>query len=178
MTHNPQLGILRLRHTTRFPYSGLNCDATCGNAYNKQYEDRYPYGYVTLLNRLHLTGGAGNLAFIANASNTFSAKGYTWATAGVSTTGKSAMILPATGGYVQFRTKMPDSHYGGWFVLWLLQRGVRWSRDKSLWISRWAAHVLIVAHQIQVLLGRTLVDTANHSRPFEADVDYVQIWTP
>jgi hypothetical protein len=68
---------------------------------------------MTLLNGSHLTGGAGNLAFVANASNTFSTKGYTWATAGVSTTGKSALLLPATGGYVQFHAKMPESRYGG-----------------------------------------------------------------
>lgn len=93
------------------PYS------SAGNAggYDAEYDDPYPAGYSTNINGPHTVTGNG-LRLIATPSNHFS--GYTWAAAAICTEGK--VSVPATGGYVQFRAKMPDSRYGAWGGLWLL----------------------------------------------------------
>jgi hypothetical protein len=111
------------RGTLPSPYSAENCQASprvCGTGiyYNVIYYDPYPYGYSTNTTGDHLVGGNGNLALIANPQNTFSNLGYSWAGAAVTSYGHA--YLPATGGYVQWRAKMPDSRYGAWAVLWML----------------------------------------------------------
>lgn len=100
------------------PYSGMNCDSTCSNSFQIQYYDPYPYGFGTSITGNSLVGGNGNLRFIMKASNYFSNLGYSFSSASVTSFDK--LYLPATGGYVQFRAKMPDSRYGAWAGLWLL----------------------------------------------------------
>jgi chitodextrinase len=103
------------------PYSGSNCDATCSGTDQIMYYDPFPYGSPTNLSGNHLVGGNGNLAIIAAPNSHFSNLGYSWVAAGVTTYGKA--YLPATGGYVQWHAKMPDSRYGAWSGLWLLSKG-------------------------------------------------------
>jgi hypothetical protein len=86
--------------------------------YYEQYDDPYPYGSSTNTTGSHLTGGSGVLSLIATPSSYFSGFGYSWASAGVSSFGH--IYLPATGGYVQWQAKMPDSRYGAIAGLWLL----------------------------------------------------------
>jgi hypothetical protein len=61
------------------------------------------------------------LAEIANPNNHFSNLGYSWASSAITSYGHA--YLPATGGYVQWHAKMPDSRYGAWAGLWLLSSG-------------------------------------------------------
>ncbi len=96
------------------PYSAPNSGAA-----QIQYFDPYPYGYDTNTTGDHLVGGgAGNLALVAQPSSYFSDLGYSWASGGISSYGHA--YLPATGGYVQWNAKMPDSRYGAWAELWLI----------------------------------------------------------
>jgi hypothetical protein len=104
------------------PYSAMNCNSTCSNSYQIMYYDPFPYGYGTWTTGAHLLGGGnGNLALVAQPSSHFGSLGYSWASAAVSTYGKA--YLPATGGYVQWHAKMPDSSHGAWAGLWLLSSG-------------------------------------------------------
>ncbi|HEX5452740.1 MAG TPA: hypothetical protein VFX06_03010 [Stellaceae bacterium] len=97
------------------PYSGPNMNSsTMQNMYN----DPYPYGGGTNTTGDHLVGGNGTLELIATPSNYFGNLGYSWASAAVSSYGK--VELPASGGYVQWSAKMPDSRYGAWAGLWLM----------------------------------------------------------
>lgn len=100
------------------PYSGVNCDSTCSTTFQNMYYDPYPYGYGTNTTGNHLVGGNGNLSLIASPSNLFSNLGFQWAAASVTTYGKA--YIPASGGYAQFRARMPDSRYGAWAGIWLL----------------------------------------------------------
>lgn len=100
------------------PYSGMNCDSTCSNSMNIQYYDPYPYGYGTNITGNSLIGGNGNLRMTMKASSHFSSLGYSFSSAAVTSFGK--LYIPASGGYIQFRARMPDSRYGGWAGLWLL----------------------------------------------------------
>src|ERR1051326_1167723 len=104
------------------PYSGMNCNSTCSGSsdFSIPYYDPYPYGYGTMIDRQHLIGGNGNLKIVISPSNHFGNQGYKWASAGISTYGK--LWVPATGGYVQWHAKMPDSRYGGWAALWMLSK--------------------------------------------------------
>lgn len=99
------------------PYSGPNTSPTPPQV---NYCDPYPYGTPTAIGASHMTGGAGlgRLALIASPDSNFTAQGYSWASAAVSSYGK--VYLPATGGYVQIAAKMPNSLYGAWAGLWLL----------------------------------------------------------
>jgi hypothetical protein len=104
------------------PYSGMNCDSICSASYTVMYYDPYVYGYGTNTTGTHLLkGSAGNLALVARPSKYFARLGYSWASAAITTYGKA--YLPATGGYVQWRAKMPDSSHGAWAGLWLLSAG-------------------------------------------------------
>ena len=104
-----------------YPYSGVNCNSACSNSYQIMYYDPYPYGYGTNISGNHLVGGNGHLAEIADLNAHFSNLGYSWASSAVTSYGH--MYLPATGGYVQWHAKMPDSRYGAWASLWLLSTG-------------------------------------------------------
>ena len=64
----------------------------------------------------HVVTGNG-LRLIATPSRMF--KGYSWAGGVVCTHG----LFYFTGGYVQFRAKMPDSRTGMWAALWFLEGG-------------------------------------------------------
>jgi chitodextrinase len=97
------------------PYSGMNMNSS---TMQNMYYDPYPYGGGTNTTGNHLVGGNGNLALIATPSTLFSNLGYSWVSASVSSYGKE--YLPATGGYVQWSAKMPDSRYGAWAGLWLM----------------------------------------------------------
>ena len=101
--------------TLPWPYSGMNYSTS---AFQVMYNDPYPYGYQINTTGAHLTGGNGNLALEAKPSDQFSSLGYSWASSAVTTYDKA--YLPATGGYVQWSAKMPDSRYGAWAGLWLL----------------------------------------------------------
>jgi hypothetical protein len=57
-------------------------------------------------------------AEIANPSTYFSHLGYSWASAAITSYGHA--YLPATGGYVQWHARMPNSLYGAWAGLWML----------------------------------------------------------
>ena len=96
-----------------FPYS------SDGTTYQVNFYDPYPFGYGTSINGPHLITGAG-LREIANPSSYFSGDGYSWASAAISSYNK--VSLPAAGGYVQIRAKMPDSTHGAWAGLWFLSQ--------------------------------------------------------
>lgn len=83
-----------------------------------QYYDPYPAAYGTKTTSAHLVTGPSGLQMIAAPSSYFASAGYSWASGCVASYGK--MWLPATGGYVQIRAKMPDMRYGGWGALWML----------------------------------------------------------
>lgn len=100
------------------PYSGMNCDSNCSDSNQIMYYDPYPYGSGASIDGDHLVGGNGKLAMIAKPGNHFSGLGYSWSSSCVTTYGKT--YLPAQGGYVQIRAKMPDSRYGAWAGFWLL----------------------------------------------------------
>jgi hypothetical protein len=68
----------------------------------------------------HLSVGNG-LKITASPSTKFS--GYKWASGFVSSTSHEAMILPATGGYVQITAKLPDCSNGAWPCFWFLGEG-------------------------------------------------------
>jgi len=103
------------------PYSAVsNCannNCLTASFYNLEYEDLYSYGYSTSTAGIHLTG-SGHLAEFCNPSSRFSSFGYSWACSTITT--YSHAYLPATGGYVQWHAKMPDSRYGAWAGLWML----------------------------------------------------------
>jgi hypothetical protein len=98
------------------PYSGMNEPG----AYQIMYYDPYPAGDSTNISGQHLVTGTG-LREIASPSSYFSNLGYSWVASGISSYGK--VYLPATGGYVQFLAKMPDSTHGAWAGLWFLSKG-------------------------------------------------------
>lgn len=100
------------------PYSGMNCNSTCSATYQIMYYDPYPYGGSQNTTGAHMAAGSAGLRQIATPSSYFGSKGYRWASAAISSYGKA--YLPAAGGYVQWRAKMPDSRYGAWAGLWLL----------------------------------------------------------
>lgn len=100
------------------PYSGMNCNSTCSDSFQIQYYDPYPYGFSQNTTGTHLAAGTAGLRQIAQPSSYFTSKGYKWASSAISSYGKA--YLPAAGGYVQLRAKMPDSRYGAWAGLWLL----------------------------------------------------------
>jgi Glycosyl hydrolases family 16 len=100
------------------PYSAANCNSTCSNSNQIMVDDPFPYGYETNTTGNHLVGDSGYLAEIANPSNYFSNLGYTWVAAAISSYGHA--YLPATGGYVQWHARMPNSLYGAWAGLWML----------------------------------------------------------
>jgi hypothetical protein len=95
-----------------YPYSGFTTTGL-----QPMYDDPYPYSGGVGTTGAHLVGGNGTLSFIATPSDMFSDLGYSWAAAGISS---SSLVLPATGGYVQWDAKMPDSSAGAWGGLWLL----------------------------------------------------------
>jgi hypothetical protein len=101
------------------PYSGVNNPGAPGT-FQLDYTDPFPAATATSISGNHLVTGSG-LQMIAAPDSHFSALGYTWASAAVSSYGK--MYLPATGGYVQFRAQMPDSTNGAWPALWFLSQG-------------------------------------------------------
>jgi hypothetical protein len=103
------------------PYS---TETMSWSPYNGEYYDPYPYAYATNTTGNHLVGGNG-LQIIASPSNYFSGvdSDYKWASATVSSTGHTSMILPATGGYVQIVAKIPDCNYGAWPFFWFLGEG-------------------------------------------------------
>src|SRR5579885_1518149 len=86
------------------PYSGMN---ETGSTFQVMYNDPYPYGGGTNTTGNHLVGGNGTLSIIADPSSYFGGLGYSWASSAVSSYG--LVSLPATGGYVQWEAKMPDS---------------------------------------------------------------------
>jgi len=92
--------------------------------YNAEYYDPYPYASSTNTTGQHLTGGNG-LNITASPSTYFDGKSgvYDWASATISSTGHTSMILPATGGYVQITAKIPDSSHGAWPFFWFLGEG-------------------------------------------------------
>ncbi len=95
------------------PYSGQN-----SGSFQIQYLDPYPYGHSTNTTGEHLVGGNGLLSLIASPSDHFASQDYTWASACISSYGKA--YIPATGGYAQFRAKMPDTRYGAWPGIWFM----------------------------------------------------------
>lgn len=100
------------------PYSaGSNNAAT-----TISYDNCYPAGTAVDNGAgIHLLTGASGLQAIASPDMTYSSLGYTWAGAQISSYGH--MYLPATGGFLQIRAKMPDQRWGGWGALWLLPNG-------------------------------------------------------
>jgi hypothetical protein len=100
------------------PYSGMNCDSTCSNSYQVMFYDPFYYGSGTHITGSHLVGGSGYLIELADPNKHFSNLGYSWVSAAISSYGHA--YLPATGGYVQWHARMPDSRYGAWAGLWLL----------------------------------------------------------
>ena len=95
------------------PYSGSNHGGE-----DIEYVDPYPAGYATNTAGNHtVTGNGGGLRLIATPSSKF-APNYSWATGYVVSAGKFS--IPSSGGYVQFKAKMPDSRYGAWGTLWFL----------------------------------------------------------
>ena len=116
------------------PYSGNNCNSTCSNSYQIMYDDPFSYGDETGIDSAHLVGGSGYLIELANPDAHFSTLGYSWASAAISSYGHA--YLPATGGYVQWSAKMPDSRYGAWGGLWLLSaNGAELDVQESGYIS-------------------------------------------
>ena len=120
---NPWLGDPRYGRWNDFgklpnPYSGGNCPKRCSTSYQIMYDDPYPYGFNVDVSGSHLLGGPWGLSIQAAPSSHFASLGYSWAASAVSTASKT--VLPATGGYVQWHAKMPDSRYGAWGALWLL----------------------------------------------------------
>jgi hypothetical protein len=114
------------------PYSSItNCPGdSCSGEYELDYADPYPYGFSTNTAGRHLVGGNGNLALIATPSSAAGYLGYSWASATISSYGH--VYLPATGGYVQWHAKMPDSRYGAWAALWMLSaRGAEIDMQES-----------------------------------------------
>lgn len=106
------------------PYSGETLRT--GSAYNfdAEYYDPYPAAYSTNTSGNHLVTGSGGLQIIASKSSHFTGSyygvnGFTWASAAISSTGKS-MVIPATGGYLQISAKLPDMTQGAWPAIWLL----------------------------------------------------------
>jgi hypothetical protein len=110
------------------PYSS---ETLAGSPFNAEYYDPYPYAYATNTSGSHLVGGSGGLKITASPSSHFSSKDsdYKWASATISSTGHSSMILPATGGYVQVTAKIPDSSTGAWPFIWLLGEGSNRSQN-------------------------------------------------
>ncbi|HEX5454688.1 MAG TPA: glycoside hydrolase family 16 protein [Stellaceae bacterium] len=100
------------------PYSGMNMN---GSTFQTMYYDPYPYGGGSDTTGDHLTGGGGTLSMTATPSSYFGGLGYSWGSAAVSSYGKA--YLPASGGYVQWQAKMPDSSHGAWGGIWLLSPG-------------------------------------------------------
>jgi hypothetical protein len=141
------------------PYSGPNCPSnTC--SIGNQYEDPYPYGSASNTTGNHMVGGNGNLVMVASPSSHFSSQGYAWATAGISSYGHA--YLPAAGGYVQWRAKMPDSRYGAWAGLWMLDTNA--SNEIDMQESGTGTNLTTVNNNLAVNVhtdsnGQTVIDT-------------------
>ena len=101
------------------PYSST-ANSPGGNVIS--YCDPYNYGFATPIDTVHMAGGSGNLAMTVVPGAHFSSQGYTWAGACVSGYLK-AMVLPATGGFIQVRAKSPDRRFGAWPAIWSLNNG-------------------------------------------------------
>lgn len=107
------------------PYSGLHLT----NGFIQNYFDPFPSGnpvvvgqqqhFATDTTGEHLVSGDGQLDIIAK-PQTNQAQ-YGWSSGAISTYGKT--YLPETGGFVQFRVKMPDARYGAWAGLWFMADG-------------------------------------------------------
>lgn len=96
------------------PYSGPNQPD-----FGIHYNDPYYYGYATKIARIHMRKVVTGLRLIATPSTHFSP--YLWASACVTSYG--LMELPAAGGYVQVRARMPDCNHGMWPGIWMLAQG-------------------------------------------------------
>lgn len=102
------------------PYSA---ETISSSPYNAEYYDPYPYGYSTQTAGNHLAGGGGYpLQMIAAPSNHFSGSNaaYVWAASAICSTGKTPMIVPSGGGFVQVLMQIPDCSFGCWPVIWFL----------------------------------------------------------
>lgn len=101
------------------PYSALNN----GGGTQSSYDNDYPAGFTTPVSPSgnHLVTGSG-ARFILSQDSTYTSLGYPWA--GATITSFRKFYLPAAGGYIQVRAKMPDMRYGAWPAIWLLPGNV------------------------------------------------------
>ena len=110
---NPWIGLLSgmfgdwngTQNLLPYPYSGFS------------ENNWYMSAQINYDDPSHLTNRNGTAVFIATPSNKFSYLGYSYASAAMTT--KTA-LLPATGGYVQWNAKMPDSRTGAWGGMWMI----------------------------------------------------------